>query len=117
VPDRTEHAPLYLRDLRTFFGEEPVDARVAVGNPRGVDYSLVRAKKLPRAAECLVYSLTTERGFGGKPPKKSGFRRHLAGSKMPQEGSKMPKETFFTAISRWRVVSRRALDAPGFWQG
>jgi hypothetical protein len=22
----------------------------------------------------------------------------------------MPKETFFTAISRWRVVSRRALD-------
>ena len=28
----------------------------------------------------------------------------------------MPKETFFTAISRWRVVSRRALDASGFWQ-
>src|SRR5215472_18339578 len=48
--------------------------------------------------------LNTERGFGGKPPKKSGFRRHLA-------GSKMPKETFFTAISRWRVVLRRALDA------
>ena len=48
---------------------------------------------------CLF--LNTERGFGGKPPKKSGFRRHLA-------GSKMPKETFFTAISRWRVVSRRA---------
>jgi hypothetical protein len=57
---------------------------------------------------CLF--LNTERGFGGKPPKKSGFRRHLA-------GSKMPKETFFTAISRWRVVSRRALDASGFWQG
>src|SRR5215813_12885772 len=55
---------------------------------------------------CLF--LNTERGFGGKPPQKSGFRRHLAGSKMPQEGSKMPKETFFTAISRWRVVSRRA---------
>jgi hypothetical protein len=52
--------------------------------------------------------LNTERGFGGKPPKKSGFRRHLA-------GSKMPKETFFTAMSRWRVVSRRALDASGFW--
>src|SRR5215471_15281196 len=48
---------------------------------------------------CLF--LNTERGFGGKPPKKSRFRRHLA-------GSKMPKETFFTAISRWRVVSRRA---------
>jgi len=29
----------------------------------------------------------------------------------------MPKERFFTAISRWRVVSRRALDASGFWQG
>ena len=29
----------------------------------------------------------------------------------------MPKETFFTAISRWRVVLRRALDASGFWQG
>jgi hypothetical protein len=25
--------------------------------------------------------------------------------------------SFFTAISRWRVVSRRALDASGFWQG
>ena len=27
----------------------------------------------------------------------------------------MPKETFFTAISRWRVVSRRALDASAFF--
>jgi hypothetical protein len=39
------------------------------------------------------------------------------GSKMPKEGSKMPKETFSTAISRWRVVSRRALDASGFGRG
>src|SRR5499427_581974 len=54
--------------------------------------------------------LNAERGFGGKPPQKSGFRRHLAGLKMPKEG-------FFTAISRWRVVSRRALNASGFWQG
>src|SRR5262249_44885603 len=61
-----------------------------------------------RGMPCLF--LNTERGFGGKPPQKSGFRRHLA-------GSEMPKETFFTAISRWRVVSRRALDASGFWQG
>src|SRR5262249_29012689 len=76
-----------------------------------------RAKKFARAAECLVYSLTPSGFLGGKPPKKSGFRRHLAGSKMPKEGSKMPKETFFMAISRWRVVSRRALDASGFWQG
>src|SRR5215469_17316662 len=31
-----------------------------------------------RGMPCL---LNTERGFGGKPPKKSGFRRHLAGQK------------------------------------
>src|SRR5215469_3139505 len=57
--------------------------------------------------------LNTERVFGRKTTQKSGFRRHLAGSKMPKEGSKMPKETFLTAISGWRVVSRRALDASG----
>src|SRR5215472_6338532 len=34
-----------------------------------------------RGMPCLF--LNTERGFGGKPPQKSGFRRHLAGSKMP----------------------------------
>src|SRR5215468_12403828 len=68
-----------------------------------------------RGMPCLF--LNTEPGFGGKPPKKSGFRRHLARSKMPEEGSKMPEETFFTAISRWRVVSRRGLDASGFWHG
>ena len=44
-----------------------------------------------RGMPCLF--LNTERGFGGKPSKKSGFRRRLAGSKMPKEGSKMPKET------------------------
>ena len=60
-----------------------------------------------RGMPCLF--LNTERVLGGKPPEKSGFRRHLV-------GSKMPKEMFFTAISRWRVVSRRALDASGFWQ-
>src|SRR5215468_10993191 len=43
-----------------------------------------------RGMPCLF--LNTERGSGGKPPQKSGFRRHLAGSKMPKEGSKMPKE-------------------------
>ena len=46
-----------------------------------------------RGMPCLF--LNTERGFGGKPPQKSGFRRHLVGSKMPKEGSKMPRETFF----------------------
>src|SRR5262245_1949575 len=57
---------------------------------------------------CLF--LNTEQGLGGKPPKKSGFRRHLA-------GSKMPKETFFTAISRWRVVSLRARCLGVFGRG
>src|SRR5262249_37922957 len=32
-----------------------------------------------------VYSLTPSGVWGGKPPKKSRFRRHLAGSKMPKE--------------------------------
>ena len=58
-----------------------------------------RAKKLARAAECLVCSLTPS-GVWRKTIQKLGFRWHLA-------GSKMPRETFFTAISRWRVVSRR----------
>jgi hypothetical protein len=53
-----------------------------------------------RGMPCLF--LNTERGFGGKPPKKSGFRRHLA-------GSKMLKETFFTAISLCRVLHSRAI--------
>ena len=61
-----------------------------------------------RGMACLF--LNTERVFGRKTTQKSGFRRHHA-------GSKMPTETFFMAISRWRVVSRRALDASGFWQG
>src|SRR5262249_40929700 len=73
-----------------------------------VRFSLTRARRNSREPRNALSILNTERGFGGKPPKKSGFRRHLA-------GSKMPKETFFTAISRWRVVSRRAFDASGFW--
>src|SRR5262252_9494946 len=59
-----------------------------------------------RGIPCLF--LNTERGFGGKPPKNRGFVGILRGQKMPEEGSKMPKVTFFTAISRWRVVSRCA---------
>ena len=49
---------------------------------------------------CLF--LNTERGFGGKPPKKSGVSSASCGAKMPKEGSSMPKETFFAAISRRR---------------
>src|SRR5262249_34375997 len=51
-----------------------------------------------RGMACLF--LNTERVFGQKTTQKSGFRRHLAGSKMPKEGSKMPKETFSVSIRR-----------------
>src|SRR5215469_5095198 len=66
-----------------------------------VRFSLMRARGNSREPGVPCLFLNTERGFGGKPPKKSRFRRHLA-------GSKMPKETFFTAILRWRVVAARA---------
>ena len=56
--------------------------------------------------------LNTERGFGGKPPKKLVFRRHLAGSKMPKEGSKMPKETFFHGDLPLGEWSRGARSMP-----
>ena len=72
-------------------------------------FSLCAREETPasRGMPCLF--LNTERGFGGKLPKNRGFFGILR--------VKMPEETFFTAISRWRVVSRRALDASGFWQG
>src|SRR5262249_7094492 len=40
-----------------------------------------RAKKLARAAECLVYSLTPSGFLGGKPPKNRGFVAILRGQK------------------------------------
>src|SRR5215831_18706969 len=40
-----------------------------------------RAKKLARAAECLVYSLTPSGFLGGKPPKNRGFVGILRGQK------------------------------------
>src|SRR5262249_10259760 len=60
-----------------------------------------------RGVPCLF--LNTERGFGGKPPKKSGFRRHLA-------GQKCLKRRFLrrSPVGEW---SRGALDASGFGQG
>jgi len=57
---------------------------------------------------CLF--LNTEPGFGGKPPKRSGFRRHLAGSKMPKEGSKMPKATSRGSRSPEIKLHRRGRD-------
>src|SRR5262250_3132941 len=46
--------------------------------------------------------LNTERGFGGKPPQKSEFRRHLAGSKMPRDvfHGDLPLESGFAARAR-----------------
>ena len=73
-----------------------------------------RAKKLPRAAECLVYSLTPSGVLAENHPKNRGFVGILRGQKCLRRGQKCLKRRFFTAISRWRVVSRRALDASGF---
>src|SRR5215469_11111670 len=59
--------------------------------PRGAAarFSLMRAKKLPRAAECLVYSLTPSGVLAENHPKNR--------VSSPSCGVKMPKETFFTA--------------------
>src|SRR5215831_6621767 len=46
-----------------------------------VRLSFARAKKLPRAAECLVCSLTPSGVLGGKPPKNRGFVGILRGQK------------------------------------
>src|SRR5215813_7432956 len=73
-----------------------------------------RAKKLPRAAECPVYSLKPSGVLAENHPKNRGFVSILRGQKCLRRGQKCLKRRFFTAISRWRVVSRRALDASGF---
>ena len=76
-----------------------------------VRYTLhARAKKLSKSRGIPYLFLNTERGFGGKPPKKSGFRRHLAGSKMPKEGSKMPKATSRGSRSPEIKLHRRGRD-------
>ena len=49
--------------------------------PQPVRLSFARAKKLPRAAECLVYSLTPSGVLDGKPPKNRGFVGILRGQK------------------------------------
>src|SRR5215470_7187876 len=80
--------------------------RAVAAGALGARFSLMRARRNSREPQNALSIPNTERGFGGKPLKKSRFRRHLA-------GSKMPKETFFTAISRWRVVSWRMRSTPG----
>src|SRR5215469_3388032 len=73
-----------------------------------------RAKKLARAAKCPVYSLTPSGVLAENHPKNRGFVGVLRGQKCLRRGQKCLRRRFFTAISRWRVVSRRALDASGF---
>src|SRR5215467_3973424 len=68
-----------------------------------------RAKKLARAAECLVYSLTPSGVLAENHPKNRGFVGIL-------RGQKCPKRRFSrrSPVGEW---SRGALDASGFWQG
>src|SRR5215472_14609650 len=77
--------------------------------------SLMRARRNSREPRNALSN--TERGFGGKPPQKSGFRRHLAGSKMPKEGSKMPKETFFHGDLPWESGLAARARCLGFLAG
>src|SRR5262249_17073965 len=64
-----------------------------------------RAKKLPRAAECLVYSLTPSGVLAENHPKNRGFVGILRGQKCLRRGQKCLKRRFFMAISRWRLVA------------
>src|SRR5215471_2865795 len=50
-----------------------------------------RAKKLPRAAEYLVYSLTPSGVLAENHPKNRGFVGILRGQKCPRKGQKCPR--------------------------
>src|SRR5215831_8754094 len=68
----------------SFAGVAPLVAVPRAARKGEIHPTRVREETLEsRGMPCLF--LNTQRGFGGKPPKKSGFRRHLAGSKMPKE--------------------------------
>jgi hypothetical protein len=60
----------------------------------GLDYSLVRAKKLPRAAECPVYSLTPSGVLAENHPKNRGFGGILHGQKCLRRGQKCLRRCF-----------------------
>src|SRR5262249_2168550 len=76
-----------------------------------------RAKKLPRAAECLVYSLTPSGVLAENHPKNRGFVGIFRGQKCRRRVKKCLRGRFFPGLPRGRVVSRRALDASVFWHG
>src|SRR5215469_16806682 len=72
-----------------------------------------RAKKLPRAAECLVYSLTPSGVLAENHPKNRGFVGILRGQKCLRRGQKCLRRRFSrrSPVGEW---SRGALDASGF---
>src|SRR5215472_969161 len=69
------------------------------------------AKKLARAAECLVYSLTLSGFLGGKPPKNRGFVGILRGQKCLKRGQKCQRRRFSrrSPVGEW---SRGARSMP-----
>src|SRR5262249_33347918 len=81
-----------------------------------VRLSFARAKKLARAAECLVYSLTPSGFWAENHPKNRGFVGILRGQKclkrcFSRRSRSLQGGIFAPAISaicRWRVVSRHA---------
>src|SRR5215468_10829463 len=68
-----------------------------------------RAKKLARAAECLVHFLTPSGVLAENHPKNRGFVGIL-------RGQKCLKRRFLrqSPVGEW---SRGAVDASGFWRG
>src|SRR5215467_2110306 len=70
-----------------------------------------RAKKLARAAEWLVYSLTPSGVLGGKPPKNRGFVGILRGQKCLKRGQKCLRRRFSwrSPVGEW---SRDARSMP-----
>jgi hypothetical protein len=59
----------------------PTLAGSSIGSAKGAFYSHARAKKLPRAAEFLVYSLTPSGVLAENHPKNRGFVGILRGQK------------------------------------
>src|SRR5262249_17494947 len=112
---RSSSAPVNLSDPNTPVHSSNGRLELTMIDRGKVRYTLhARAKKLARAAECLVYSLTPSGVLAENHPKNRGLVGILRGQKCLRRGQKCLKRRFFTAIPRWRVVSRRALDASGF---
>src|SRR5215831_11126915 len=75
---RREGHTVNRKRVYRLYKEERLMVRRRVGRKRTCGFgmprfSLTRAKKLPRAAECLVYSLTPSGVLAENPPKNWGF--------------------------------------------